>query len=68
MAPSVGPGASQAVRIPFDTPRPIPGAEYHLDVSFRLANPEGVLREGHEVAFLQFDLPFETPAPVLPLE
>jgi len=61
-APPLTPGTSQEVRIPFRAPEPIPGAEYHLDVGFHLTTSEGILPAGHEVAFLQFDLPFHAPA------
>jgi beta-galactosidase len=67
-APDVAAGASQEVRIPFDTPDPTPGAEYHLDVSFQLSAPDGVLPEGHEMAFLQFELPFHVPLAALSLD
>ncbi len=67
-APPLAPGASGEVRIPLLAPTPAPGAEYHLEVGFRLAAAEGLLPAGHEVAFLQFELPFAAPAPVMALE
>ncbi|MGW8268521.1 MAG: beta-galactosidase small subunit-related protein, partial [Longimicrobiales bacterium] len=67
-APPLTPGTSQELRIPFRAPEPTPGAEYHLDVGFHLSAPEGILPTGHEVAFLQFELPFHAPALALPEE
>jgi beta-galactosidase len=65
--PPLAPGASQEIRLPYDVPMPVPGAEYHLNLLFRLDFGEGLLPVGHEVAFLQFELPFEAPAPSIPL-
>jgi beta-galactosidase len=61
-APPLSPGAGQEVRIPFRAPDPVAGAEYHLNVGFHLTDPEGILPAGHEVAFLQFELPFHAAA------
>jgi beta-galactosidase len=67
-APDLAPGESGEVEIPFTAPTPAPGAEYHLDLSFRLSESDGLLPAGHEAAFLQFELPFEAPAPAMPLD
>jgi beta-galactosidase len=42
------------------------GAEYWLTLSFRLANSTAWADQGHEVAWAQFQMPFDTPpAPVM---
>lgn len=51
--------------VPFHQPEPLkPGAEYHLKISFRLANETPWAPAGHEVAWEQFYLPF--PAAIAP--
>lgn len=66
-AAPLGPGETGQVTIPFASPTPLPGAEYHLNLSFRLAGDEGLLPEGHEAAFLQFPLPGAPEAEATPL-
>jgi len=62
-APALTPGAGQELLIPFTPPTPVPGAEYHLNLVFRLARPEGLLSRGHEAASLQFEIPVTAAAP-----
>jgi len=62
-APAVAPGERAAVKVPFRAVRPVPGAEYHLDVSIRRRAAEPLLPAGHEMAWEQFALPVTAPAP-----
>lgn len=65
----VPPGGSQVVTVPFTPPECRPGAEYWLTLSFTLAHDTLWAERGHEVAWAQFKMPFEVPAPaVMPLE
>ena len=63
--PALLPGQSQTVRVPFQKPEPMPGAEYWLALSFTLAQPTLWADAGHEVAWAQFPVLF--PAPARPL-
>ncbi|MBC7186416.1 MAG: DUF4981 domain-containing protein [Calditrichaeota bacterium] len=61
---ALAPGQSAAVRIPFKKPRLCPGAEYHLRIAFHLRAATSWAEQGHEVAWEQFFIPFQTkPAP-----
>jgi len=53
----LAPGQEQVVTIPFDMPTPVWGAEYRLDVGFRLKNDTPWAQQGHELAWEQFLLP-----------
>ncbi|MGB3862874.1 MAG: beta-galactosidase domain 4-containing protein, partial [Candidatus Aminicenantaceae bacterium] len=57
----VAPGYGERVTIPLEKPDLKPGAEYWLDLIFRLK--EGTLwaDEGHEIAWEQFLIPWVTP-------
>ncbi len=57
---SLKPGDSQEITVPITRPEPIPGAEYRLDISFRLRQPTTWADPGFEVAWEQFLLPFKT--------
>jgi len=60
------PGESEQVTIPFDRPELTPGAEYWLTLSFRLAHDTPWAEAGHEMAWAQFQVPFDvSPGPVL---
>lgn len=58
-APDVPAGERRRVRVPMGAVDPDLDAERHLELSFRLAEGEGVLPAGHEVAWDQLQLPFE---------
>ncbi len=60
------PGGRQVVAIPFERPEVQPGVEYWLMVSFTLARDTLWAERGHEVAWEQFKLPFNSPT-VAPL-
>jgi beta-galactosidase len=60
--PVVPPGERRRLRVPMGTLDARPDAEYHLELSFRLAEDEGLLGAGHEVAWDQIPLPFEARA------
>ncbi|HYW78684.1 MAG TPA: glycoside hydrolase family 2 TIM barrel-domain containing protein, partial [Thermoguttaceae bacterium] len=66
--PTIGPGEKQVVSIPLPRLQPIAGAEYWLNLSFRLAERTSWADKGHEVAAEQFKLPWTPPAPVVAIE
>jgi len=57
----IDPLASKTVTIDFDRPNLNAGAEYWLNLSFKLKNNELWADAGHEVASAQFKIPYETP-------
>ena len=59
--PDLAPGESQVVAVPFNEPALRPGTDYWLKLSFTLAKPVLWADEGHEVAWAQFQLPFDAP-------
>jgi beta-galactosidase len=62
--PAVTPGERGDLMIPFDAPAsPAPGAEYHLNVRFVLAEATPWAPAGHEVARTQFLLPYREELP-----
>ena len=59
---STPPGEEQALRVPFAKPDALtPGAEYHLNVHFCLAEDTPWAEKGHEVVWEQFLIPWEAP-------
>lgn len=66
----LAPGEKGELWIPFSIPSPLtPGAEYHLNIRFRLAGDTPWASKGHEVAWNQFQLPIDTgPKPVVYLK
>jgi len=54
-------GCSETVTIPFDEPELKPGVEYWLTLSFALAHDALWAQAGHEVAWAQFQMPFDVP-------
>ena len=54
-------GHSETLTIPFSRPELKPGAEYWLTLSFTLAHDTLWAEAGHEVAWAQFKVPFDTP-------
>ncbi|MGA5351756.1 glycoside hydrolase family 2 TIM barrel-domain containing protein [Streptomyces thermodiastaticus] len=64
-SPSVAPGEDGTLRIPYRRPASLePGAEYFLNLSFRLREDTSWADAGHEVAAEQLPLDWHTPAPV----
>lgn len=57
----VAPGESTRITIPFNKPEMQAGAEYHLELAFVLPEDNLWASQGHEVAWEQFQLPYETP-------
>lgn len=58
---STQPGQSDIVSVPFTKPELAPGAEYMLNLRFTLAEATRWADAGHEVAWEQFEVPFEVP-------
>jgi beta-galactosidase len=56
-------GAAEKVTVPFKAVDVEPGIEYWLDISFVLKADQPWAKAGHEVAWEQFKLPVEKPAP-----
>ena len=54
-------GDSEMVTIPFREPELKPGTEYWLTVCFSLAQDTLWAKQGHEVAWAQFKMPFAVP-------
>lgn len=59
---SLAPRQTQDITIPFTKPSVTPGSEYHLKVSFALAEDTIWANKGYIIAWDQFELPLETPA------
>ncbi len=57
--------ASREIKIPVNDPMPESAAEYWLKVTFALARDHQWGPKGHVVAWDQFQVPFETPAPTV---
>ncbi len=57
------PGEATEVTLPYDLDSLPPGGEYFLEVRFTLAHATPWADRGHEVAWAQFPLPVEAPAP-----
>ena len=63
------PGMAKEVTLDLKQPTITPGAEYFLTVSFGLAQDEPWAAKGHNVAWDQFQVPFQAaPAPSRPVE
>ncbi len=60
---NVAPGYGERVTIPLKKPDLKPGAEYWLDLSFRLKKDTLWADVGHEIAWEQFSIPWKTPTP-----
>ena len=52
---------TENLTVPFKKPKLKPGAEYHLKITFALAEDTLWADRGHIVAWDQFELPFDTP-------
>jgi beta-galactosidase/beta-glucuronidase len=57
-----GAGKSRTATLPYDLPKPSPGAERWLNVSFTLKEDAPWAPRGHEVAFAQLPVPVKAPA------
>jgi len=64
---SIGPGERTTVQIPLKAIRPSPGAEYHLNVRWSLAEETAWAPRGHILAWDQFELPIPSPAVPAPV-
>jgi beta-galactosidase len=64
-APDLAPRTTAQLAIPVRRFTPEPGAEYFLEVSFRLKQDESWAKRGHEIAWDQFKLPDAAPASAL---
>ena len=62
-APDIQPGQSDTVTVPFKRPVPELGSAYWLTLSFTLRQATRWAEAGHEVAWAQFELPFDVPKP-----
>lgn len=63
----LAPRESKQVTIPFKPIEPEAGVEYFLDLSFTLKQDTSWAKKGHELAWEQFQLPIQSPAPELAL-
>ncbi|WP_247004363.1 glycoside hydrolase family 2 TIM barrel-domain containing protein [Halosolutus gelatinilyticus] len=61
LALEAGPGETREATVPFDEPDLEPGAEYWLTIGVALAEDAWWADAGHEVAFEQFEVPFDVP-------
>ncbi|MBN2007463.1 MAG: DUF4981 domain-containing protein [Anaerolineae bacterium] len=59
--PAVAPGCSESVIVPYHRPGLTPGTEYWLNLRFSLKAATSMLDKGYEVAWAQFQMPFEVP-------
>ncbi len=64
--PSIAPGKTKTVTIPFELPLPGAGVEYFLTVRFTLIADTNWADAGHEVCFTQLKLPVEAEMPAEP--
>jgi beta-galactosidase len=62
---NVAPGYGEKVTIPLTKPALKPGAEYWLNLSFRLKKGTPWAEEGHEIAWEQFPIPWEATPPTV---
>ena len=58
----VAPGESREVTVPFSQPKLQPSVEYHLLVTFALAEDATWAPKGHVLATEQFTMPYDVPA------
>lgn len=59
----LAPHESRTLTVPLPAITPEPGAEYWLDIVFRLKHDQPWAKAGHEVAWEQFALPVNAPLP-----
>ena len=64
----VSPGQSKQFTVPIRDFVPEPGAEYRLDLSFKLRNDTSWAKAGHELAWYQFPLPATAPKQPLAID
>jgi len=65
---NVAPHESKQVEIPIPKIQPKPGVEYFLNLSWTTIHPTGLVPEGHEVAWDQFELPAYFEPTSIPLD
>lgn len=59
---ALAPGETRPVSVPIETPSDlVPGTEYWLEFSFVLPEATVYADAGHEIAFEQFEVPFDVP-------
>jgi len=63
---SIAAGDRLSIKLPLKPIRPAPGAEYHLNVEWRLAAATAWAAKNHRVAWDQLVLPQRSPTPVAP--
>lgn len=61
----LAPGATAQLKVPVKSFKPLPGVEYHLELSFTLKRDLPWAKAGHELAWDEFKLPDAAPAPTL---
>ena len=59
--PEVNPGAQVKVEIPYEQPELEASTEYHLKITFTLAEENSWAEKGHVVAWDQMKIPYESP-------
>ncbi len=64
----LAPRETRTVAVPIPEMTAAPGAEYFLDLSFRLNEAQWWAQRGYEVAWAQFKLPLSAPAPTSDLD
>jgi beta-galactosidase len=65
-APDVQPQEDGVITLPIEPPALVPGAVYHLRVSYHLREATRWAPAGHEIAWRQFEMPYDTsPAPLV---
>ena len=55
------PLTEKTLKVPYEITEPKAGAEYFVNVSFKLKEDESWAKAGHEIAMGQFKLPVEVP-------
>lgn len=58
----VAAGDGKRITIPFDRPEIKVGSDYHMELAFVLPEDNQWARQGHEVAWAQFRMPYDPPA------
>jgi beta-galactosidase len=62
---ALAPGEERKTTVPFEKPSLEPGAEYWLTIHVSLSEDTKWADAGHEIAFAQFEVPFNVPTPPL---
>ncbi len=64
---ALAPSDEATIEVPFARPDPVHGSEYRLRVAFSLREESPWAPAGHEIAWEEFDLPWEAPLPGAPI-